>query len=251
MALLDFDYGAELEASGFKKELPVEGLHLARLQSIIHLGKCVHVYQGEAKAPCNTAVAIFELKEETDIHSETGEPLTFSVEFTLKDGAKSFLHKTLIPSLVTKADQAAGTVKSFDDLIGRVCQLDLKPSKGLNEDGSPKYMNLSAMSAAHAKMIAVTDELKNVGSGHLRLKDFNKEALESLNSYIHVQQLIMKSVEWDDGSHPAIPLVEEIRKTNPDYAKAKPKEAESAEGEAEQSKAPAGPVEEVKADEEF
>lgn len=251
MAFENFDYGADVEsAGGFKRENPVEGLHAARLRSIIHVGRCVRKYQGKDKAPCNSVVAVFELKEETDIHSETGEPLTFTVDFDLKDGDKSYLNTKFLPAMLTKAELESGAIKGFDDLIGKPCQLDLVGGKEKNDDGTPKYVNLKAMSPMHPKLAAVTEPLKVAGAGHCRLAQLNAAAMDELNPYLHVQMLMMTSEQWKDGTHPGIVLVEEIRKERPDYAKAKAKGEEAAEGGQMQAAAPAA-AEKLSTEEEF
>lgn len=251
MAIEGFDFGAELEsAGGFKRENPVEGLHAARLRSIIHVGRCVRKYQGKDKSPCNSVVAVFELKEESDVHSETGEPLTFTVDFDLKDGDKSYLNTKFLPAMLTKAELESGSIKGFDDLIGKACQLDLIGSKAQNDDGTPKYVNLRAMSPMLPKLQAVTDPLKAAGAGHCRLSQLNAAAMDELNPYLHVQMLMMTSEEWKDGTHPGIALVEAIRKERPDYAKAKAS-AERAAGGSQAQAAAAAPAEKLSTEEEF
>lgn len=251
MAIEGFDFGAELEsAGGFKRENPVEGLHAARLRSIIHVGRCVRKYQGKDKSPCNSVVAVFELKEESDVHSETGEPLTFTVDFDLKDGDKSYLNTKFLPALLTKAELESGSIKGFDDLIGKACQLDLIGSKAQNDDGTPKYVNLKAMSPMHPKLQAVTDQLKAAGAGHCRLSQLNATAMDELNPYLHVQMLMMTSDEWKAGTHPGIALVEEIRKERPDYAKTKAS-AEDVAGGAQVQSAAAAPAEKLSTEDEF
>lgn len=224
-----FDFGADLAegGGGFTIENPKVGPHAARLRDIIHLG-CIGDSRYPDKAPSNRAVAVFELKEDEDKHSQTGDPLLFPYMFNLVKGDNSFMNSKLLPALITAEEIKAGSIKSFDDLIGKTCQLDLSGSKELYKDEKtgeelPKYINLKGISALHPKLIPVTDELVGGGVGHLRLKDFNAVALEALNVFMHVQEGIMKSTEWADGTHPAIPLVEEIRKERPNYAKPKAK----------------------------
>lgn len=255
MSFENFDYGADLAATkSFTRENPVEGLHLFRLRSLIHLGCCPQVFDGKAKDPVNFMAAVLELKEESDVHSETGEPLTFTLEFPLRDGSKSFLHSKFLPALASKKDLESGAIKSMDDLIGKLGQISLKPSKATNEDGTPKYMNLDSISAAHPSLQASIPALSIAGVGHCRLKDLTVDAIDELNSYTQVQMLMMKSDEWVAGTHPAIPLVEEIRKERPDFAKAKPKDEEKPSGNQQSGDAPTqgdAPPENLQTDEEF
>lgn len=254
MALQDFDYGEDLEkgGEGFTRENPKEGDHAARLKAIIHLGKCHRSHaESKDKPPVNMAVAVFELKEDYDVHSETGEPLLFAKDFTLMDGDRSFLHGEFIPALVTKEDLP--NLKSFDDLIGKTCQLKLKGSKELQDDGSPKYINFASISSLHPKVAALTDPLKDDPlNGHIRLKDLQAGHLDLMNVYNHVQSLMLLSEQWKDGTHPAIPLIEEIRKERPNFAKATSKGDKSpdSKGKTDEPK-PDAPVEKVDGDEEF
>ncbi|UOW66379.1 hypothetical protein vBAspATola_36 [Aeromonas phage vB_AspA_Tola] len=250
MSIDNFDFGAELaSAGGFTRENPAEGLHAARLRSIIHMGKCQRTYSGKLKDPCNSVVAVFELKEDSDVHSETGEPLVFHVDFDLKDGDKSYLNTKFLPAMLTKSELESGAIKGFDDLIGKACQLDLEGSKAKNDDGTPKYINLKSMSPMHAKLVAITEPLKVSGAGHCRLAQLSAAAMDELNPYLHVQMLMMTSEEWKSGTHPGIALVDEIRKERPDYAKAKAKDEKSS-GDAQ---APSGdvPAEKLSTEDEF
>lgn len=255
MALDNFDFGAEVAAAagGAKRVNPEVGLHMARLKSIIHLGTIVSIYKGKPKPPVNKVAAIFELKggeDVDDLHPETGEPLTIGMNFNLIQGDNSVLNKMFLPALVTKKEFEEGTVKGFDDLIGRCCQLNLKGSKALDEDGKHKYVDIENMSAVMKAVAAGVPEIVNKGVGHCKLPDLTIEALDELNVYIDVQQNIMVSEQWKDGTHPAIALVEEIRKERPNYAKAQKSDEESAEGQQQPSQ-PAAPAEKLAEDEEF
>ena len=255
MSLEDFDYGADVaEATGAKRVNPEIGLHFARLRSVIHLGSIASVYKGKPKPPVNKAAFIFELEgdldEVDDLHPDTGEPLCIGlgVNFVKGDNAKL---TEIMAALISKKEMEEGTVKGMDDLIGRVCQLDLKGSKATDDDGKPKYVDISSLSPVAKAFAAQIPELKITGVGHCRLSQLNMAAMEELNGFIDVQEGMMKSEEWKAGTHPAIPLVEEIRKERPDYAKAE-KKAEDGAGAADGGNiGPSKPVEQVTADEEF
>ena len=252
------DYGAELAegGGGFTIENPKVGPHAARLRDIIHLGK-IGDKRYPDKPPSNRAVAVFELKEDEDKHSQTGEPLLYPYMFNLVKGDNSFMNSKLLPALITAEDIKAGTIKSFDDLIGKHCQLELSGSKETYKDEKtgeelPKYVNLKSIGALHPKLVAVTDDLVGGGVGHLRLADFNMKALESLNVFMHVQEGILISEEYQAGTHPAIPLIEEIRKERPNYGKPKAAGAsDKPKGKDEPAATGSAEPENLSADEEF
>lgn len=239
----EFDFGADLaeSAGGLSFENPKVGTHAARLRDIIHLG-CIGDSRYPDKEPSNRAVAVFELKEDEDKHSQTGDPLLFPYMFNLVKGDNSFLNSKLLPALLTQEDIKTGAVKSFDDMIGKGCQLELSGSKDTYKDEKtgeelPKYINLKGISSLHHKLAAITDDLVGGGLGHVRLKDFNKECIEPLNMFMHIQEGIMKSVEWKEGTHPAIPIIEEIRKERPNFAKPKAKDDKNGKPDAGNSQA--------------
>lgn len=249
----DFDYGADVtEGSGTVRVNPETGLHFSRLKSLIHLGCVEREYKGTKKEPSNKVVAVFELKGGEDgvddLHPETGEPLTISIAFNLIKGDNSFMNSKLLPALVSKKEAEAGTIKGFDDLIGRPCQLNLEGSKALTEDGKHKYVDIKAMSAVMSMVASTIPPLTHAGVGHCRLSQLSLAALDEINMYIDVQEGIMKSVEWAAGTHPAIALVEEIRKEQPNYAKSKPADASAADSSTKPSPAQ---TEKLTKDEEF
>ena len=250
----DFDFGADVaESAGVKRVNPEVGLHFARLKSVIHLGKIAQMYRGKPKPPVNVVTFIFELKgdldEVDDLHPDTGEPLTIGLKVNLVKGDNARLTEVM-GALIGKNDE----VKGFDDLIGRPCQLNLEGSDAKGEDSKPKYVDIKAKGglAPVAKAFAAQiPELKNAGAGHCRLTQLTMAAMEELNGFLDVQEGMMKSEEWKAGTHPAIALVEEIRKERPNYAKAE-KKAEGGAGEpAGGNQEPAKPAEQMSGDEEF
>lgn len=259
----EFDYGAELaEGQGVKRVNPEEGMQFAYLKSVIHLGKIASVYKGKPKDPTNKVCLNFELmgnlagEDEDDyisgLHPETGEPLTHSLSINLTKGDNAMLTKVMA-ALISKKEMEAGSVKGWDDLIGRPVQLDIKGSDDKGEDGKPKYVDIKGLTTFPSALKAAATGIKNPGVGHCLLKDLSIPALEECNMYLDVQMGMMKSEEWKAGTHPAIALVEEIRKTNPNYAKAtgkgdKPAD-DSQSGSGDQT--PATPTENVDSNEEF
>lgn len=254
MALDDFDYGADIaEATGVKRVNPEVGLHFARLRSIIHLGSIAAVYKGKPKPPVNKVAFIFELKgdldEIDDLHPDTGEPLCIGIGVNLTKGDNAKLTEVMA-ALITKKEMEDGTVKGLDDLIGRCTQLNLRGSKATDDDGKPKYVDIDTLSPVAKAFATSIPELTIAGVGHCRLSQLTIAAMDELNVFIDVQEGMMKSEQWKDGSHPAIALVEEIRKERPNYAKAE-KKAEDAAGGAQQGNEPQKPAETMDSNEEF
>lgn len=259
---LDFDYGADVaEGTGEKRVNPEEGQQFGRLKSIIHLGSIVSIYNGKPKPPANKVVLNFELVgnlvpegEEgsiTGLHPDTGEPLNHSIAINLTKGDNAKLTE-FMKAAISKKEMEDGSVKGFDDIVSRAFGLDIVGSKEKGEDGKPKYLDIKSITAVPAALKALIPALKNPGVGHVRLgqlAEAGAAALEECNMYLDVQLGMMVSEEWKAGTHPAIAIVETIRKDNPNYAKAKGKATEGAEGAA-AGNTPA-PTEKLDAGEEF
>lgn len=261
MSDFEFDYGADLaEGNGVKRVNPEEGLQFAVLKSVIHLGKIVTYFNKQPKPPVNKVVLNFELKGNlvpegedeaiTGLHPETGEPLNQSLTVNLTKGDNAMLTKVMA-ALISKKEMAENSVKGWGDLIGRKVQLDIKGSDE-KVDGKPKFVDIKAVTAAPAALKASIPDLKNAGVGHVQLTQLTAAALEECNMYLDVQKGMMESEEWKAGTHPAIAIVDEIRKENPNYAKAKAKDdkpGEDATGG--QGATPPAETEKVDSSEEF
>lgn len=260
----EFDYGADLaEGSGVKRVNPEEGLQYGYLKSVIHLGKIGGVYKGKAKDPTNRVCLNFELMgnlagEDADdyisgLHPETGEPLNHTLTINLVKGDNAMLTKVMA-ALVTKKEMEANSVKGWDQLIGRPVALNIKGSDTKGDDGKPKYVDIKEISQFPSALKPLITGMKTPGVGHCLLKDLSLAAMDEVNMFIDVQMGMMKSEEWKAGTHPAIALVEEIRKENPNYAKAETKAAGGDDGAQKPtgSDQPQGaPAETVEANEEF
>lgn len=259
--MLDFDYGAEVsESTGVQRVNPEEGQQYAVLKSVIHLGKIASAYKGKPKPPVNRVVLNLELKGNlvpegedeciTGLHPETGEPLDHSLSINLMKGDNAMLTKVMA-ALITKKEMSEGTIKGWDQLIGRPVGLNIKGSDE-KVDGKPKYVDIKEVTPAPAALKSQIPALKNPGVGHATLPKLTVEALHECNMYLDVQLGMMKSEEWAAGTHPAIALVEEIRKENPKYATAEVKGDKAAQGdESEQKSTPAAEPEKVDSSEEF
>lgn len=217
MARENFDFGTEekvTEAGGFKQ--PEVGPHTARLRSLIHLGLFCEEFKGTKKKPAAEVVAVFELKEDTDFEDDGVTPLTISKPFPLKLGDKAFNTKFM------KALDPDETAQGFDDMIGAVCTIDIKPGKETNDDGSPKYVNFGGISGIPKKFAAMVPPLaEGYGVGHVRFEDLTIEAIKELNPVLEVAGILMKGEKYKGSKAEA--LIAEIRKENPDFAKTKAK----------------------------
>lgn len=211
----NFDFGTEEQiasASGFKN--PEVGPHMARLRSIIHCGLFCETFKGKKKKPAPEVVAVFELKEETDFEDDGSTPLTASKAFPIKLGDKTFFSKMM------KVLDPDGTAGGFDDLIGAPCMVEIKGSKELNEDGSPKYVNFDSIAGMPKKFAAMVPELNGgYGVGHVRFEDLTLAAIHELNPALEVANILMKGEKFAGSK--AATLIAEIRKDNPDFAKLK------------------------------
>lgn len=232
---MDFDFGVDLaeSAGGFTRENPKVGPHMARVRDILHIGT-IGDSRYPDKKPTPRAVIVFELLEEHDVDSQ-GNRLLYPHMINMVKGDNSFLNSKFLPAVVSAEEFKAGSVKGFDDIITRPCQLELTGSDQTYKDEKtgeelPKYINLGSITTLHPKLVQVLDPLAEGNLGHVRLADFKKDSLDILNMFMHIQEGIMKSDEWKSGAHPAIPMIEEIRKERPNFAKAKSKDEAKGQG---------------------
>lgn len=108
----------------FEKELVPAGNHVARLYSIIHIGKIEEEYMGEAKI--NDKVMLrFELPDEMRTYGDKGElPMAINREYTLSLGEKANLRKLvegMLGSTLNDSDEFFGV----ESLVGKVCLLNV------------------------------------------------------------------------------------------------------------------------------
>jgi hypothetical protein len=208
-----YDYGTdESVESGGEFKHPEVGDHSARLRSIIHCGLFRETFKGKVKKPAPQVVAIFELKDEEDFEDDGTTPLTINKAFPLKKGDKAFMTKFI------KALDPKSKTSGFDELIGAPCTVNVKGSKELNDDDTPKYVNFGGMSGIPAKFAAMVDELvEGLGNGHVRFDDITEDAIMELNPALEVANILMKGEKYEGST--AETIIKGIRKDNPDFAK--------------------------------
>ena len=212
MARDGFDYGGEtpLSAGGMFKQ-PEVGQATGRVRSIIHIGRFSKIWKGTAAPAAPYVAVIFELHDQWEDEEET-IPLTTSIAFPLKKGDKANMVKFL--NAVDPDDKAAG----FGDCIGLPASLNMVGSKDKDDDGNPKFVNCKEVTAVPKSILKHLPELQVKGVGHVAFVDMTKEAVLELNPHLHVAA-IMEKAENYKGSQ-AEKVVAEIRKEDPDFAKA-------------------------------
>lgn len=266
MSDFDFDYGADLaEGNGVKRVNPEVGKQFGRLKAVIHLGKCENNFGKTKKDPVNKVCMVFELKgnlvpeddEENDtitgIHPDTGEPIDWTTTINLTKGDNAALTK-IMSALISKKEMDAGTIKGFDQLIGRPVDFEIVGSDKLDDDGKPKYYDIKNITMPAAIVKSQIPELKNPATTyppHCKLPMLTVDAVLATSMYNDVIKGMMTSEEWKAGTHPAIALVEEIRKTQPKYATATAKDDKAAGSDTGATQQPSVPTETVDATEEF
>lgn len=108
----------------FPKEIVPAGNHVARLYSIIQIGKISEEYMGEMKM--NEKVMLrFELPDEMREYGEKGMlPMAISREYTLSLGEKSNLRKLVEGLTGTPLDQSQEFM-GIESLLGKWCMLNV------------------------------------------------------------------------------------------------------------------------------
>lgn len=115
--------------------LAPEGTQVARCYQLIHIGTNMEDYQGEPQE-LNKIRLTFELPLKTHVFKDgdTAKPIVISQEYTLSMGAKANLRK-LIEGIVGKMSDEVAYKFEIDDLLGKVCLLNIvhKTSKNGKE----------------------------------------------------------------------------------------------------------------------
>lgn len=253
----EFDYGGEIaKAAGFTKAAP--GTRNARLYAMLRLGNFSATFKGEEKDPAPFAVAVFHLLGSTD-KTEDGHPMFFSKDFPMKDGSKSFLHKTFIPAMggMTKH-------KNFPSMIGGFVSITLNGSKEAAEDGSPKYTNFGSIGVISDDTIELLEGSPKYAAlenpvGFLRESELTEAALELLHPQREFAGILMQTVEFKAGTHPCQELIQKMYDKNPDRYQYKKSDADSGDDDAGQQNSaangpaaePAAPVEQLTTEQEY
>jgi hypothetical protein len=205
---MSFDYGTKEEVStgsSMNEKLIPEGDYAARLTMIAHMGvtpKEKFDKSGVDFMP--QAVARFELvdtDEAKDIFEDDGEThQSILKDFSLKSSdGKSDMDKII----------AFGKAKAegFDDLIDSVYTIKVKHSK------CGKYNNLVGFSkgglSSYPSKFWKSENKAQTMLGHVKFEDLTKEAIESMHSWNHVADVLVKGRDYA-GSQ-AEKVIEEIR----------------------------------------
>lgn len=180
---------AEFQKEGdFKKELVPKGSHVARLYSIIHIGKIEEEYMGESRM-MDKVMLRFELPNEIRTFGEKGElPMAISGEYTLSLGEKANLRKIVEGILGESLDETAAYY-GVESLAGKTCLLNVihKTSRKGNEyaqiaSAMPLPKGMLAPDAINKQFIFDFEE--NYSDTELEtMPDFLKEKIKSSEQY--------------------------------------------------------------------
>lgn len=215
-----------------------EGIHEARIRSIVHLGvsESFDYNTKKSKGFFPKAVVVFELKEEGDFETDGETPLVITKDFEIKKGEKA--NFTTLLNAFTKDDGTTAT--TFDELIGCSGNVEIV-HRG-------DYVNMLAwnkggITAINPKYKKNVGALSDKGVGNVKYTEINKAALEELHAWNHVADILMKSTEFAGSAAEA--AIAEIRaiEGRENYAIKKAKTAAP--------KAEATPVVDLADDEEF
>lgn len=205
----DFNSGVEegvvLQGGGKVRntKLPAAGEHMARIRSIIHLGRVESFYNGESKGVVPKCVVVFELKEDDDFETDGSTPLTITKDIDIKRGDKANI--SLLINAFKKEDGTA--VTNFDEFIGSIGTVTISHSK------CGKYANVVAfnkggVSSLHPKMFALVGKCVG-GVGNVKFSDMTEEALSELHSYNHIADMLCVGEDYEGSK--AQQLIEDIR----------------------------------------
>lgn len=226
---MSFDYGADPVATGGKLKQAAVGAHEARLLGLIHLGMYEDSFEGKKKPAAPFVCALFELKsgEEGGGVNEDGSPIIVHKSFPLKKGAKASLTAFMEVFLTAQELQLykAGALNgSFDDFIGKPVQLTMEGSDKTNEDGSPAYVNVAAISKLPPKFAAMVAELENDPIGHVTLNAYTESVLRALPPF-EIYGRLEQSLNFAGSK--ADEVLRSVRAADPEFAKKKAKEGQA------------------------
>ncbi len=190
-----FDYGTKEEVAtggGVNEKLIPVGDYAARLTAVIHMGVCPKEKFDKSGVDFTPqAVAVFELvdtDEEKDILEDDG----VTHQHLLKDfSLKSSDGKSDMDKIIAFGDSNA---EGFDDLIGNVYTVKVVHSK------CGKFANLAGFSkgglSSYPKKFWASEAEAQKTLGHVRFEDITKEAVESLHSWNHVADALVKGKNY-------------------------------------------------------
>lgn len=208
---LDFDFGTgveegvEVQGGGKVKneKIPFEGDHMARIRSIVHLGRVETFHQGQSKGLNPRCVIVFELKEDDDFETDGETALTITKDIDIKKGDKANI--SLLLNAFKKEDGT--TPKNFDEMIGSIGMVKVAHSK------CGKYANVVAFNkggvfALHQKMFPLVGALQG-GVGNVKFSEMTIPALEECHAWNHIADQLMVGPDYEGSK--AQECVEAIR----------------------------------------
>lgn len=180
---------AEFQKEGdFKKELVPKGSHVARLYSIIHIGKIEEEYMGESKM-MDKVMLRFELPNEIRTFGEKGElPMAISGEYTLSLGEKANLRK-IVEGILGESLDETQAYYGVESLAGKTCLLNVvhKTSRKGNEyaqiaSAMPLPKGMTAPNAINKNFIFDFEENFNQDELNL-MPQFIQDKIKSSEQY--------------------------------------------------------------------
>jgi hypothetical protein len=203
---MSFNYGVK-PAESISFVNPEEGTHTARLRSIIHLGMFEESFQSKKKKAAPEVVFIFELKGENDFDTDSN-PLEIDKACPVRTGDRATTTK-----IIKAINKDAG---GFDDLIAGACSVEVKGGKEKQDNGKPKYVNYSGISAIAPEFRNMVPELTVKGVGHVTFENLTEEAIRELHPLRHVADILMKSLNYPGSK--AEEIVNKIKADDPTFA---------------------------------
>lgn len=225
--------GVEVQGGGkvHNEKVAAAGDHMARIRSIVHLGRVESFHQGQSKGINPRCVVVFELMEDDDFETDGETRLTITKDIDIKKGDKANI---ALLCGAFKVQETGASPKDFEELIGSLGMVNVNHSK------CGKYANVTAFNKGgvfplHPKMYALVDELQG-GVGNVKFSDMTVEALEECHAWNHVADQLMVGPDYEGSK--AQECVEAIRAQDgrEGYAdKTAPKKTKNDKGSDEQS----------------
>lgn len=161
-----------------EREIPPQGNHVARLYSLIHIGRIEEEYMGEIKQN-DKVVLRFELPEELREFDGKMLPMAISREYTLSMGEKANLRK-LVEGMLGESIEDTEEEYGLVPLLGKTCLLNVI-HKVSRATGKPYAFIASA--APLPKKMKAPDQV-NPDFIFDYEENFNEEALEKMPDFL-------------------------------------------------------------------
>ena len=226
-----FDFGAEVaksEGKVFKN--PEIGDHESVITGIVHVGSFQDIFKVKGKAddikkPANFVLVQVTLMGDED-KNEDGSRMEQWMSMALKSGDKATLTKFL--NAVDPKELLGG----FDDFIGETLTASIVGSGKKDADGNFEYVNwkgFAGMPDKLKKLVLADVESEGIEMiGHITFDKLTKEVIDKIPAHLVRQYLLNETDRGKnlsvEGSHVA-DIIAKAREEDPNWKKAKPKDA--------------------------